>query len=115
MENCTFCKIIKGEIPGKFVYKDDEMVAFSDINPKAPVHILLVPTKHVASLQDVHGQDRQLLGSLLLKVKEIADTAGIGTSGYKVVANNGEGSGQMVFHLHLHILGGWNKNPAWEV
>lgn len=91
------------------------MVAFADINPKAPVHILLVPIHHTASLQQTTSKDKQLLGSLLLKVKEIADGAGIGKSGYKVIVNNGAGSGQMVLHLHLHILGGWNQKPKWQV
>lgn len=115
MDNCIFCKIIKDEIQGKFVYKDEQIVAIHDINPKAPTHVLVFPVKHIPSLAQINADDKELLSSLLLKVKEIAEKLGISKSGYKVVVNNGEGSGQMVFHLHFHILGGWGSNPKWEV
>ncbi len=115
MQDCIFCKIIKGEIPGKFVYKDSEIVAFQDINPKAPVHVLILPIKHLKSLQDTKGEDEKLLGKLMIAVNRIAEKLGIAQNGYKVVINNGEDSGQLVFHLHLHLLGGWRENPKWEV
>lgn len=115
MVNCLFCKIIKGEIPGKFVYQDERVVAFHDINPKAPVHILVVPVKHIESINEINGEDKDLMGEILLKVKEIAKKLNIDKSGYKLVANNGKGSGQLVFHLHFHLLGGWIDNPKWEV
>lgn len=113
--DCIFCKIIKGEIPGKFVYRDESMVAFYDISPKAPVHVLIVPVKHISSLIETTQSDKELLGTLMVKVQEIAKKLGIDASGYKVVVNNGESAGQLVFHLHLHLLGGWKKSPGWEV
>lgn len=115
MDNCIFCKIIKGEIPGKFVYRDDNIVAFYDINPKAPVHVLIVPVKHMQSLRETRQEDKELLGSLMLRVNKIAKKLDIADSGYKVVINNGGASGQLVFHLHLHLLGGWERSPNWEV
>ena len=113
--DCIFCKIIRGEIPGKFVYRDTQVVAFYDISPKAPVHVLIVPVSHIPSLIEVTETEKELLGTLLLKVQEIAKKLGIALSGYKVVVNNGESAGQLVFHLHLHLLGGWKKSPGWEV
>lgn len=115
MFNCIFCKIIKGEIPGKFVYQDEKMVVFHDINPKAPVHVLVVPVKHIGSLREIDGEDKELLGNLMLKVKQIAEKLGIDKTGYKLIANNGEGAGQLVFHLHFHLLGGWSEKPHWQV
>lgn len=115
MSACIFCKIIKGEVPAKFVYKDKDLVAFHDINPKAPVHVLLVPVKHVESLRKVGGKDAELLSKLLLGVNRIAEGLGISTDGYKVVVNNGPSSGQLVMHLHLHLLGGWEKQVNWQV
>ncbi len=115
MSDCLFCKIIKGEIPGKFVYRDEKLVAFHDISPKAPVHVLVVPVKHIESIREVNSEDKELLGDLILGIKNIAQKLGVDKDGYKVVANNGEGSGQLVFHLHFHVLGGWGKSPGWEV
>lgn len=115
MSDCIFCKIIKGEIPGKFAYQDAQIVAFQDINPKAPIHVLVVPVKHLESIREINDEDKDLMGELLLKVKKIAQKLGIDKSGYKLVANNGEGAGQLVFHLHFHLLGGWSDNPKWEV
>lgn len=115
MSDCLFCKIIKGEIPGKFVYQDARMAAFHDINPKAPVHVLLVPVKHIGSIMDINDGDKELMGELTFGIKKIAQKLGIDKSGYKVVANNGKDAGQLVFHLHYHILGGWDKSPGWEV
>ncbi len=115
MIDCIFCKIIKGEIPGKFVYRDAQIAAFHDINPKAPIHVLVLPIKHMESIREINEEDRDLMGELLLKVKNIAQKLGIEKSGYKLVANNGVGAGQLVLHLHFHLLGGWNDNPKWEV
>lgn len=115
MPVCIFCKIIKGELPGKFVYRDGQMAAFHDINPKAPVHVLLMPVKHVESIREINEEDKALLGELILAVKKIAQKLGIDKSGYKVVVNNGQGAGQLVLHLHFHVLGGWSNNPKWEV
>jgi len=115
MADCIFCKIIKGEIPGKFIYRDDQLVSFYDINPKAPIHVLIVPVKHLHSLQEIKPFDKELLGSLLLKVNVIAKKLGIAKDGYKVVINNGQVSGQLVFHLHMHLLGGWKEGAHWQV
>lgn len=113
--DCLFCKIIKGEIPGKFVYKDEDIVAFNDINPKAPVHVLIVPIRHIESLREVRNEDKNLMGKLMLTVKKIAEELGIAKEGYKVVINNGSASGQLVFHLHVHLLGGWKEKVSWSV
>jgi|SRR3989338_4578091 len=115
MQDCIFCKIITGEIPGKLIYRDDNFVAFHDISPKAPTHVLVVPVKHIESIRDVQGKDKELIGELFLKVRDIAQKIGISDDGYKVVINNGKGAGQLVFHLHVHLLGGWSKPAHWEV
>ena len=105
MSDCLFCKIIEGEIPSSKVYEDDDICAFRDVEPQAPFHILIVPKKHLASLQDCTEEDIMLLGKLLNKVKEIAEIAGI-TNGYRLVSNYGEDGFQTVNHLHFHLLGG---------
>jgi len=107
MSDCTFCKIISGEIPTEFLYQDEEMVAFRDIKPKAPVHILIVPKRHIEKLQEVSDNEKDLLGQMLLVAQKIAEREKIAESGYKVVVNCGEGAGQLVPHLHFHLLGGW--------
>jgi histidine triad (HIT) family protein len=115
MSDCIFCKIIEGRIPGKFIYKDENVAAFHDIHPKAPVHVLVVPVKHVESLREVQAEDKELLGELFLKVREIAQKLNIGETGYKIVINNGKNSGQLVYHLHVHLLGGWSQPAHWQV
>lgn len=115
MDNCIFCKIIKGEIPSKMIYQDEIVVVFHDISPKAPVHVLVVPKKHVESIIDIGSEDKELMGELMLGVQKVAQKLGLDKSGFKVVVNNGKGAGQIVFHLHLHVLGGWNVNPQWKV
>ncbi|MBI4991265.1 histidine triad nucleotide-binding protein [Candidatus Gottesmanbacteria bacterium] len=115
MINCIFCKIIKGELPSKTVYKDKDFIVFNDINPKAPVHVLIVPLKHFESLREVSDRYERLLGKMMILVKKIAQKLGIGQTGYKVVINNGKDSGQLVFHLHIHLLGGWKEKASWEV
>jgi histidine triad (HIT) family protein len=115
MTTCLFCRIIKGEIPSKKVYEDGQVYAFSDINPKAPVHVLVVPKKHISSLSDVSSGDKNLLGCIMLSVKKIAGMMKIDKSGYKIVVNNGKGAGQVIFHLHLHLMGGWKRENGWDV
>ncbi|HKQ62675.1 MAG TPA: histidine triad nucleotide-binding protein [Candidatus Polarisedimenticolaceae bacterium] len=105
MSDCLFCKIVAGTIPSKTVYEDDAIVAFHDIHPQAPIHVVLVPRKHLASLNDAGPEDAQLLGRLLLAAQRVAAELGVG-SGYRVVNNCGASAGQSVFHLHLHVLGG---------
>lgn len=100
-----FTKIIKREIPADIVYEDELALAFKDINPQAPVHILVIPKQPIARLSDAESNDHRLMGHLLLTVKRVAEQAGL-TNGYRVVINNGEDGGQTVNHMHLHILGG---------
>jgi|SRR5919201_5245299 histidine triad (HIT) family protein len=104
MTACVFCKIAAGEIPATIVKRDSKMLAFRDLNPQAPTHILIIPTAHVGTLNDAN--DRGLLGELLAFARDIAQEAGIGTKGYRVVVNTNPDGGQTVFHLHLHVLGG---------
>lgn len=106
MTDCIFCKIIAGEIPGKIVHKDDRVTAFHDINPAAPIHILVVPNQHIASTNDITHQDEALLGHLMLTVKKIAADLGIAEKGYRLIINTGPDAHQVVDHLHVHILGG---------
>ena len=103
--SCLFCKIIDGSIPSTPVYQDDECYAFADIHPQAPVHVLLAPRKHIASVADATPADRALLGHLLWAAAEIARAKGLG-KGYRLVINTGENGGQTVDHLHVHLLGG---------
>ena len=106
MHTCPFCKIAKRELPGKIVYEDDHSVAFEDINPKAPVHILIIPRRHLATLLDATQSDDRLLGHLLLVANGIARQKGIAERGFRLVLNCNSEGGQAVFHLHLHLLGG---------
>ena len=105
-ENCIFCKIIAGDIPSKKVYEDDVCVAFNDINPQAPTHVLLIPREHFASLDQARESHRETLGQLLLAAAEIARRQGFSEKGYRVVINTNDAGGQTVFHLHVHLLGG---------
>ena len=108
--NCLFCKIIEGTIPSTRVYEDDECIAFADINPQAPSHVLLVPRKHIGSLAEATGEDTTLLGHLLATAADIARQKGL-AKGYRVVINNGSDGGQTVDRLHLHLLGG--RHLTW--
>ncbi|HKC46023.1 MAG TPA: histidine triad nucleotide-binding protein [Gemmatimonadales bacterium] len=102
--DCIFCKIVAGEIPATLVRRTDRLVAFRDVSPQAPVHVLVIPTEHLASLADV--QDGRLLGEMLLLARDIARDEKIADDGYRVVLNTNRDGGQTVFHLHLHLLGG---------
>jgi histidine triad (HIT) family protein len=106
VSDCLFCRIAARTIPSKIVYEDDVAVAFEDVNPQAPVHVLVVPRKHVPSLKGADSGDAALLGHLLLTCVNIAREKGIAESGYRIVANTGSEGGQTVFHLHFHVLGG---------
>jgi histidine triad (HIT) family protein len=112
MSDCLFCKIVNKEIPSQWVYEDDDMVAFNDIRPKAPTHILLIPKKHIEKLSDLTAADATLTGKMILNISKIAEQAGIKENGFRVVVNNGKNSGQEVYHLHFHILGG--KPMSWN-
>ena len=104
MQDCLFCKIVSGDIPSKKVYEDELCYAFYDVDPQAPVHFLVVPKKHIGSLSEAEASDCELLGHMLLKIKDIAAELGL-ENGYRVVANTGEDGGQSVHHLHFHVLG----------
>ncbi len=106
MEDCIFCKIINKEIPASMVFEDEKMIAFNDINPQAPIHILLIPREHFASLNDIPKEKKNILSHLLLKARQIAQEKGIAEKGYRIVLNTEKDSGQEVFHIHFHLLGG---------
>jgi histidine triad (HIT) family protein len=105
MNDCLFCKIVKGEIPSKKIRDDEEVLAFHDINPQAPSHVLIIPKRHIDSLDAAQAEDAALLGRLLLTARELAEELGI-SGGYRVVNNCGAPAGQSVFHVHFHLLGG---------
>ncbi len=104
--DCLFCKIANGEIPADIVKEADGWVAFRDINPQAPTHILIIPRTHIATLNDVKPGQKELLGDLLLAARRIAADEGIAEAGYRTVLNCNAGAGQSVFHVHVHLLGG---------
>ena len=104
--SCVFCKIVAGEIPSKRVHEDDELVAFEDIRPEAPVHILIIPKRHISTLNEVQLGDDKLVGSMLRRAAIIAKERGIEESGFRTVMNCNGNAGQTVFHIHLHLLGG---------
>ncbi len=106
MSDCIFCRIVEGDIPSTMVHEDDESLAFEDLNPQAPVHVLVIPKRHIVSLADAQEADLSLLGRLMLTCSHVAKQKGLDESGYRVVTNIGRNAGQTVFHLHLHILGG---------
>jgi len=107
--DCIFCKIAHGEAPADIVCQGDELVAFKDINPSAPVHVLVIPKKHVRSINDLKDEDGDLIPEMFLMARKIVKEQGIAQSGYKLIFNVERGGGQLVFHLHLHILGGWGQ------
>ena len=106
MEDCIFCRIATGQIPTNFLYEDNEIAAFRDINPRAPVHILIIPKKHLTSLAQVEKEDTELLGRMCLTARRLAEENKIAQSGYRLISNCGKDSGQEVAHLHFHLLGG---------
>ncbi len=111
--DCLFCKIINGEIPSEKVYEDEYVYAFNDISPTAPVHILIVPKKHISTINDIEESDAELIGRIYTAAKKIAEEKGIAKDGYRVVTNCNEMAGQTVFHIHFHLLGGRELNwPA---
>jgi histidine triad (HIT) family protein len=106
MEDCIFCKIIEGKIPGNFVYKDDEIVVFRDIKPLTPTHLLVLPVKHIAALTDLTPNDNKLMGNMIEIANKVAKDSGLDKTGYRLVVNSGKDAGQLVAHLHIHVLGG---------
>lgn len=104
--SCLFCRIIAGEIPASKVYEDDQLLAFSDINPQAPMHVLVIPRAHIATLNDMSPEHDALVGAMIRRGAAIAAARGFAESGYRTVFNCNAGAGQTVFHVHLHVLGG---------
>lgn len=105
MSNCLFCKIVAGEVPAKKVFENDDFVAFKDINPQAPTHLLIIPTKHISALSSAEDGDATLLGRLQLVARDLAKQGGL-SDGFRLVTNNGRGAGQTVEHIHYHLLAG---------
>lgn len=106
MSDTIFGKIARGEMEADVVYENDHVVAFRDINPQAPTHVLVIPRKAITTINDIEPEDRELVGEMFLAAKEVARQEGLSESGYRVVMNCGEAAGQSVFHIHLHVLGG---------
>ncbi len=104
--DCVFCKIIAGELPAEFVYRDDDVVVFPDINPLTPVHLLVVSRKHIPSLADMSDEDTTLVGKMVRAANQVASEQGISEKGYRLTINSGAESGQIVPHLHMHLMGG---------
>ena len=105
-QDCLFCKILDGEIPADIVYESDTAVAFRDINPQAPIHMVIIPRQHIASINDIEAEHQPVVGSLFSAAKQVATDEGLSDDGYRVVMNCNEAAGQTVFHIHLHLLGG---------
>ena len=105
-QDCLFCKIVAGDIPADIIFDSDTAIAFRDINPQAPTHVLVIPRKHIATINDLDEADRETVGDLYLAARDIARQEGIAEEGYRAVMNCNAGAGQTVFHIHLHILGG---------
>ena len=106
---CLFCKIVNGKVPSEFLYEDDDFVVFRDIKPAAPVHLLLVPKKHIRSINDLQKEDEAIISGLFMIAKDMAKKTGVNESGYKLLFNVEKGGGQVIFHLHLHLIGGWKR------
>ena len=106
MTDCLFCKIVAGDLPADIVYENDQVLAFRDISPKAPTHVLVVPRRHVATLNELTQDDAGLVGEMYLAAQQVARDEGIADSGYRTVVNCNEDAGQVVFHIHLHLFGG---------
>jgi len=108
---CIFCAIAENKIPANIVYEDTEIIAFHDINPQAPIHVLVIPRKHIEKISDATKTDQELLGKIILAGNQIAKKLGIDESGFRMVINNGRDGGQHVYHIHLHVLGG--RKMTW--
>lgn len=111
MEDCIFCKIIKGEIPSEKVYEDDEILAFKDIQPAAPIHVLIIPKKHITNLMEVSEEDSELMKKIVIAIQKIAKQLGVDEKGFRIISNCGPDSGQEVMHLHFHLLAGRTMGP----
>lgn len=106
MTNCLFCKIRDGEIPADIVFENDDVLAFNDVNPEAPIHILIIPRKHLSTINDIENSDEQVMGKLFSAAKTIASQKGVSEDGYRLVVNCNAQAGQTIFHIHMHLLAG---------
>ncbi|MFT4711597.1 MAG: histidine triad (HIT) family protein [Candidatus Azotimanducaceae bacterium] len=104
--DCLFCKIVTEKIPADIVYQDDQVVAFRDISPQAPTHILIIPRKHISTINEIESTDQQLVGYLVLTAQKLAEAEGISESGFRLVMNCNQDGGQTVYHIHMHLMGG---------
>ncbi len=111
MSDCLFCKILEGKVPASIVYEDENVLAFEDVNPQAPMHVLIIPRKHISTVNDLQDDDAIIIGQLYLAAKTIAGDKGVAEEGYRLVMNCNEQAGQTVFHVHLHVLAG--RNMTW--
>ncbi len=109
-KDCIFCGIIRGERPAEIVYRDDTVTAFKDKHPHAPVHLLIVPRRHIRSINDITENDGDIISAMVLKARDLAKEFGISRSGYRLTFNVERGAGQVIFYLHLHLMGGWYKD-----
>ncbi len=109
--DCLFCKIAQGEIPATVVFEDSQIMAFRDLNPQAPNHLLIIPKQHIATINDIQEENQALLGAMILRAKKIAQTEGLSEEGYRLVFNTNLNGGQTVHHIHLHLLGG--RQMTW--
>ena len=112
MSDCLFCKILAGDIPGDKVYEDDKVIAFKDINPKAEVHLLVIPREHIASLNELAPEHDALIGHMMRVIPQLAKSQGL-DDGFRTIINTGKGGGQIIFHLHMHLMGGKDL-PGFE-
>ena len=106
MENCLFCKIVKGEVPSEKVYEDDKVLAFKDINPATPIHVLVIPKKHYENVLDVKEEDKEIIADIFQAINKIAEKLGVEKDGFRIISNCGKDAGQEVMHLHFHLLAG---------
>ena len=108
-DNCLFCQIIAGKRQADIVYQDETVVIFKDINPSAPVHLLIVPRKHIRSTNDLTDDDKEIVAAMILRARDAARSASVDRTGYKLFINVERGAGQVIFHLHMHLTGGWRR------
>ena len=115
--DCVFCKIVDGEIPSQIIYEDEELIAFDDLDPQAPIHFLVIPKKHIKSLETLDESDSDLIGKIFLAIRKIARDKGMADSGYRIVNNIGDNGGQTVPHIHFHVLGDRSLKwpPGWSI
>ena len=114
-EDCIFCKIVKGELPASYIEKDKDFIVIKDINPAAPVHVLIIPRKHIKNLSKVKDSDKEMLGKIQISIPKISKKLGI-SQNFRLLVANGKGAGQTVLHLHYHLIGGWkNKSSEMEI